>query len=277
MPNINWSRRRRGTLRAAAQRRRWADRRPPNMPDALYDQIGQTYTSTRQPDPRIAAAIAAVLGNADTMVNVGAGAGAYELVGKPLVGVEPSWQMIQQRSRGGSPVVQAVAEALPFGAGTFDVAFAVLTLHHWADWRLGLAEMKRVAKRVVVFAFDPNALANFWLTGTYFPEIVELDRKRSPSIAEIAHELGGCSVDQVPIPHDCVDGFLAAFWRRPETYLDPGVRASISSFALLDQSTVTRGVARLESDLKSGAWEWRFGYLRSLDALDAGYRLLATH
>jgi SAM-dependent methyltransferase len=247
------------------------------MPDALYDQIGQTYTSTRHPDPRIAAAIATKLGSANTLVNVGAGAGAYEPAGKPLVGIEPSWQMIQQRSRGASPVVQAVAEALPFRAGTFDVALAVLTLHHWADWRQGLAEMKRVARRVVVFAVDASALNSFWLTETYFPEIIELDRRRSPSIAEIVDELGNCGVEKVPVPHDCVDGFLAAFWRRPETYLDPRVRASISGFALLEQGTVARGVARLESDIKSGAWEGRFGYLMSLDAIDVGYRLLATH
>jgi SAM-dependent methyltransferase len=180
------------------------------MPDALYDQIGHAYTSTRHADPRIAAAIVAALGDAEAMVNVGAGAGSYEPIGRLLIGVEPSWQMIQQRSRGASPVVQAVAEALPFRASTFDVAFAVLTLHHWADWRQGLTEMKRVAGRVVVFAFDPSVLDNFWLTRTYFPGIIELDRKRSPSIAEIVHELGDCRVDQIPIPHDCVDGFLAA-------------------------------------------------------------------
>jgi SAM-dependent methyltransferase len=170
-----------------------------------------------------------------------------------------------------------MAEALPFRASTFDVALAVLTLHHWADWRLGLAEMKRVARRVVVFTFDPNALGDFWLTATYFPEIIELDRKRSPSIADIVGQLGKCSVEPIPIPHKCVDGFLAAFWRRPETYLDPAVRASISGFALLDEDSVNRGVARLESDLQSGVWEQRFGYLRSLDTLDAGYRLLATN
>jgi SAM-dependent methyltransferase len=247
------------------------------MPDAVYDNIGRTYIATRHPDPRIAAAIVAALGNADAMVNVGAGAGAYEPIGRPLIGVEPSWQMIQQRSCRASPVVQAVAEALPFRARTFDVAFAILTLHHWTDWRRGLAEMKRVARRAVVFAFDPNALESFWLTETYFPGIIELDRRRSPSVAEVAHELGDCSVEQIPIPHDCVDGFLAAFWRRPETYLDPVVRASMSGFALLDQASVTRGIALLESDLRSGAWERRFGHLRSLDALDAGYRLLVTH
>jgi SAM-dependent methyltransferase len=175
-----------------------------------------------------------------------------------------------------SPVVQAVAESLPFRTRTFDVALAVLTLHHWSDWRVGLAEMKRVATRVVVFAFDTSALGNFWLTQTYLPEIIELDRKRSPSIAEMVNELGGCSVDPVPVPHNCIDGFLAAFWRRPETYIDPAVRASISRFALLDRETISRGVARLQSDLESGAWDRHFGQLRSLDAIDAGYRLLAT-
>jgi len=175
-----------------------------------------------------------------------------------------------------SPVIQAVAEALQFRAATFDAALAVLTLHHWADWRLGLAEMKRVATRVVVFAFDPDALDDFWLTQRYFPEIIDLDRKRSPSIAELAHELGDCSVASVPIPHDCVDGFLAAFWRRPATYLDPAVRTRISGFALLDPETVARGIARLQSDLETGAWDQRFGNLWSLDTIDAGYRLLAT-
>ena len=174
------------------------------------------------------------------------------------------------------PVIQAVAEALPFRAATFEAALAVLTQHHWADWRLGLAEMKRVATRVVIFAFDPHALDNFWLTQRYFPEIIDLDRKRSPSIAALEHELGNCSVDSVAIHHDCVDGFLAAFWRRPDAYVDPAVRASMSGFALLDQETVARGITRLQSDLETGAWDRRFGHLRSLDTIDAGYRLLAT-
>jgi len=212
----------------------------------------------------------------DSIVNVGAGTGAYERVGKSLIAVEPSWQMILQRSRVAAPVVQAVAEALPFRPGTFDVALAVLTLHHWSDWRTGIAEMKRAARRIVVYAFDVNAREPFWLTNTYFPEIDELDRRRSPAMSEILEELGDCSIDPVPIPADCVDGFLAAFWRRPERYLDPKVRASISGLALLDAGTVARGVARLETDLESGVWEKRFGHLRSLDALDAGYRLLAT-
>jgi len=245
------------------------------MPDSLYDRIGQTYTSTRQQDPRIASAILSRLGTG-TIVNVGAGAGAYEPIGRRLVAVEPSWRMIQQRSREAAPAVQGVAEALPFRTRTFDVAMAVLTLHHWRDWRAGLAEMRRVAKRAVLFAFDADALEHFWLTGHYFPEIIEIDRQRSPSIDDIANELGECRLETVPVPHDCVDGFLAAFWRRPEAYADPRVRASISAFALLEEATVSRGMTRLQSDLESGEWERRFGHVRALDTLDAGYRLLST-
>ena len=245
------------------------------MTQALYDQIGRSYTSTRHPDQRIAAAILNALGDAGPVVTVGAGAGAYEPVGS-LVAVEPSWRMIRQRPNGAASVAQASAEALPFGAATFDAALAVLTLHHWTDWRAGLDEMKRVANRLVIFTFDPSEVHKYWLIEAYFPEIAELDQGRCPTVAEIVRHLGDCRVDRIPIPHDCVDGFLAAFWRRPEAYLDPGVRAGISSFALLDQDVVARGVAQLEADLESGQWERRFGYIRSLDSLDIGYQLLVT-
>jgi len=246
------------------------------MAQHLYDQIGHQYTSTRRADPRIAGAILGALGDADSVVNVGAGAGAYEPVDRLLVAVEPSWKMIEQRLGKASLIVQASAEALPFPVGTFDAGMAVLTLHHWADWRRGLAEMKRVAGRLVIFMIDPRA-GTFWLTRSYFPEIVELDRGRCPSVGEVVDHLGDCDVHHVAIPHDCVDGFLAAFWRRPEAYLDSRVRAGMSGFALLDQDVVDRGVARLRSDLESGAWDRRFGHLRSLDALDVCYRLLVTN
>jgi SAM-dependent methyltransferase len=246
------------------------------MAHTLYDQIGRHYTSTRRPDPRIATAIVDALGDADSVVNVGAGAGAYEPVGRSLVAVEPSWQMIRQRE-GASWAVQASAEALPFPAETFDAAMAVLTLHHWTDWRGGLDEMKRVADRLVIFTIEPSQVGNFWLTESYFPEIVGLDRGRCPSVDEIVEYVGDCSVEHIAIPSDCTDGFLAAFWRRPEAYLDPGVRAGMSGFALLDQDVVARGVARLKSDLESGTWERRFGHIRSLNALDVCYRLLVTN
>jgi hypothetical protein len=136
--------------------------------------------------------------------------------------------------------------------------------------------MQRVAKRLVLFTIDPVSVGNFWLTRTYFPEIVRLDQGRCPSIAELVSHAGECRVEHIAIPHDCADGFLAAFWRRPEAYLDPAVRAGMSGFALLDQEVVARGVGRLKTDLESGAWEQRFGALRSLDALDVCYRLVVT-
>src|SRR5262245_57795773 len=245
-------------------------------PQALYDQIGQTYTSTRHPDPRIASAIWRALADAETVVNVGAGAGAYEPTDRAVIAVEPSWHMIRQREAGSSPIVQAPAERLPFRDGTFDAALAVLTLHHWTDWRGGLDEMRRVANRLVVFHFEPGDVGAFWLTEVYFPEIVELDRGRCPSVADLVRYVGGCRVERIAIPHDCADGFLAAFWRRPEAYLDPRVRAGISGFARLDQDVVAHGIARLKADLESGAWEERFGHIRSLDSLDVCYRLLVT-
>ncbi len=246
------------------------------MPEALYDEIGRTYTSTRRSDPRIAAAITRALGDARTVVNVGAGAGAYEPTDLSIFSVEPSWHMIRQRAAGTSQVVQASAEALPFRDGTFDAALALLTLHHWTDWRRGVDEMRRVANRLVAFTFEPGEVGNFWLTDAYFPEIVELDRGRCPSVTDLVRHLGNCRVERIAIPHDCVDGFLAAYWRRPEAYLDQRVRAGISGFALLDQDVVTRGVARLKADLESGAWERRFGHIRQFAALDVCYRLLVT-
>jgi len=242
---------------------------------ALYDRIGHVYTRTRRADERIAAMIWRGLGNARTVINVGAGAGSYEPPDCRVVAVEPSWRMIQQRS-GIVPVVCGVAAALPFPDGAFDAALAILTLHHWADWRSGLTEMRRVARRRVVVTIDPAELDNFWLTASYLQEIGELDRRRFPPLADIVRALRPCHVEPIPIPHDCTDGFLAAYWRRPEAYLDPSVRAGISSLVLLDHDVVTRGVARLRSDLDSGAWDERFGDLREADVLDVGYRLVVA-
>jgi len=246
------------------------------MTQALYDRVGATYTATRQPDPRIAAAVWRGFGSAARVVNVGAGAGAYEPTDRLVIAVEPSRRMIEQRPAGAAAAIQASAEALPLRSGTFDAALAVLTLHHWQDWRRGLDEMRRVADRLVILTFELEALGNFWLTQTYFPEIVELSRGQCPSVDAVAAHIGDCRVERVPVPHDCADGFLAAYWRRPEAYLDPNVRAGMSGFSLLAANAANRGVARLRADLESGEWERRFGHLRRLEAIDVCYRLLVT-
>jgi SAM-dependent methyltransferase len=249
---------------------------------AVYDAIGTGYVAHRQADPRIALEIRAALDNAARVVNVGAGAGSYEPSDLDVVAVEPSWEMIRQRPprqrpQGRSVTVQAVAERLPFPDGAFDAALAVLTVHHWADRRGGLAELARVARRVVVVTWDPACRDSFWLTTEYLPEIVEFDLPRFPSLSELAESLGGeITTQALPVPHDCVDGFLGAFWRRPDAYLDPAVRSAMSCFAQLPAERVDRGLSRLADDLRTERWEARFGHLRDQDSADLGYRLVVA-
>jgi SAM-dependent methyltransferase len=209
-------------------------------------------------------------------VNVGAGAGSYEPRHGRVVAVEPSWAMIRQRPLGAGRAVQAYAEALPFGDRAFDAALAILTVHHWSDRERGLAELRRVARRVVLFTWDPAAADRFWLTTEYFPGIVALDLPRFPPMRELAARLGRVQVQPVPIPADCADGFLGAWWRRPEAYLDPATRRGISSFAQIPRAQLMRGLRELRADLRSGAWDRRHGHLRQAAELDLGYRLVVA-
>jgi SAM-dependent methyltransferase len=249
----------------------------PVTPDALplYDRIGANYTAVRREDPRLAAAIGAALGNARTVVNVGAGAGAYEPKDRRVLAVEPSAAMIGQRPPGAAPCVQGEAEELPFRDGAADAGLAVLTIHHWRDQTSGLAELRRIARRrVVAFTWDPAARGAFWLTTEYFPEMLDLDVPRFPTMATLRRCLGATRVTPVPIPPECRDGFLGAYWRRPEAYLDPLVRGAISSFVHLGQERVQAGLARLADDLGSGRWEAQHGRLRERESLDLGYCLV---
>ena len=240
---------------------------------ALYDEIGVGYAGHRQPDPRIAAQLMDALGNARSVVNVGAGAGSYEPRDRRVFAVEPSGEMIRQRPAGSAPAVRGSALPLPFDDDAFDAALAVLTIHHWPDPAAGLGELARVAKRVVLLTFD-TAAKSFWLVSDYFPAIGELDRRNMPPIDRVREALVGASVRPLPVPHDCVDGFLGAYWRRPHAYLDGRVRAAISSFALIDG--VDEGVARLRRDLEDGTWERRNGALLDEPELDIGYRIVVA-
>ncbi len=238
----------------------------------LYDRIGATYSATRRADPRLAARIEAAVGEGSVLC-VGAGTGSYEPPSTVLA-VEPSTVMIAQRSASAAPCLQAFAEDLPIPTGSYDVALAVLTLHHWSDLDRGLAELQRVARRVVILTWDAAHVDRFWLLRDYFPETIAWERERMPAVELVAARLGA-RVEVVAIPHDCADGFLCAYWRRPAAYLDPAVRAGISYFAQLGNAT-DEGIARLGDDLRSGAWERRNRGLLDLDELDVGYRLLTT-
>ncbi len=241
------------------------------MTQPLYDTIGTGYANLRRADPRIAEAIAKALGDAETVINIGAGAGSYEPPGRTILAVEPSERMVAQRPKEAAPCLRAVAGALPIKSAAADAAMASLTIHHWPDWRQGLREMRRIARRrVVLFTFDPDA-NTFWLTRDYVPAIAALDRKWMPKIDDLAVELGPCTVTPVPVPYDCTDGFLGAYWRKPEAYLDAKLRSSMSSFALVDSKA---GLDKLAQDLASGAWTKANGHLLTQDALDIGYRLL---
>ena len=240
----------------------------------LYDEIGVGYGNYRRPEPRFAASILEALGEAESVVNVGAGAGSYEPTDRPVVAVEPSLEMIRQRAAGSAPVVQASALHLPFPNGAFGAALAVLTVHHWPDLQRGLAELDRVARhRCVVLTHDPSA--SFWLIEDYFPEMVEIIQRTLPPVSELCGASGDAEVHPLLVPHDCVDGFLCAYWRRPHAYLDPGVRSAISIFSMV--SDVEPGLARLRSDLEDGTWEHRHGDLHARSELDLGYRLVITH
>jgi SAM-dependent methyltransferase len=247
----------------------------PKSDPATYDVIGRGYASRRVPDPRIAAHIWSALGDAKRICNVGAGTGSYEPPDREVVAVEPSREMIAQR-RGQHRVVRARAESLPFADGTFDAAMALLTVHHWEDLAAGIAELRRIAPLRVLLTFDPLHQNDFWLVRDYLPEIQELELTRAARIETLVELLGGAEVRVVPIPWDCTDGFQAASWRRPEAYLNPQTRASISTLAMLPEALVERAVGRLAADLKSGSWARRNQALLNRDEMDYSYRLLVS-
>ena len=241
--------------------------------NTAYDTIGVNYSDLRRPDARIAHQIDRALGSAGTVLNVGAGAGSYEPEGRQVTAVEPSQEMIRQRSASAAPVVQGYAEDLRFDDASFDASMAVLTVHHWADREKGLKEMRRVTRgRIVLLTYDP-AFRGFWLLD-YFPELVTLDEAQMPRLEDYVTWLGPVDVEAVPIPHDCTDGFLSAYWRRPAAYLDPKVRAAMSPFWQLGD--VSEGLVKLEGDLKTGVWAERNARLLDLEACDCGYRLVTT-
>jgi len=241
-----------------------------------YEQHGTTYTRHRRADPRIAARIHAALGDAGTVLNVGAGAGSYEPRDRWVLAVEPSATMRAQRPPDAAPAVDARAEALPFDDDAFDAAMACVTIHHWEPPGAGLAELRRVARGpVVVFTFELDALPAW--QQEHLHEGLVIERPRFPAIADVAVALGGRTrVEHIPTPGDCEDGFFEAFWRRPEALLDPAIRASQSMWALLGPGVEERIVARLADALASGAWDAEHGHLRELDSYDGALRLVVS-
>jgi SAM-dependent methyltransferase len=239
---------------------------------AKYDVIGINYADLRKPDPRIARRIVDALGPSRTVLNVGAGTGSYEPADRAVTAVEPSGEMIRKRGPSRAPAIQASAGQLPFPDGNFDASMAILTIHHWPDKAAGLHEMRRVTRGpIVLLTFDPAQRP--WLTD-YLPELAALDQAQMPAISDYERWLGPVRIETVAVPHDCCDGFLYAYWRRPAAYLDAHIRSGSSSFWSI--GTAQAGLEKLKRDIESGAWERRYAPLLELDDYDAGYRLVVA-
>jgi SAM-dependent methyltransferase len=242
-----------------------------------YDRIGSGYGRFRKADPRITAQIMTALDDARTVVNVGAGTGSYEPPDRIVVAVEPSEEMAKQRPPGAAPCIRAAAERLPLFDQSFDAAMGVLTIHHWPDPVSGLRELLRVARRIVLFAYEPAIHSRFWLWQEYFPAAVRTAAASEMPVAQVVEVIGADRVEPVLVPHDCCDGFGPAYWRRPAAYLDPDVRNCISGLARLPANDLEPGLTRLRHDLESGAWQDRHRDLLHRNTIDAGLRLIVRH
>jgi len=240
-----------------------------------YDRIGVSYSYVRRADPRFEAAIWEALGDAQTVLNIGAGAGSYEPKDREVIAVEPSPVMIAQRPATAAPAIQGVAEAIPLEDKSVDATMGVFTMQHWDDVDHGLTEVLRVTrKRIAFLTLDLDMTAQMWLCRHYLPEIIEHDRKAFPTIAHLQTVLPNVEVETVPVPADCTDGFLVALWSQPEAHLDPNVRRASSTWHRLQRAVIQNGLDRLRHDLDSGEWDRRYGHLRTLDMLDVGLRLV---
>ena len=251
------------------------------MTKPVYDQLGRGYGQVRRPDPRIGASIDAALGDARSVLNVGAGPGSYEPADREVTAVEPSAEMIAQRPPGSAPIVKATAEELPFGDDSFDAAMAIISDHHWSDRTAGLREMLRVARRrVLILNTDPGLARGFWLTRDYLPGFVGLIPERYRELGyweqELRRLLGDLAVGTVPIPHDCRDGFYQSYWRRPDAYLDRRIRDGISVFYRLPPGEVSSAFEQLDRDLNDGKWATRNADLLDKPELDLGLRLASA-
>jgi len=243
-----------------------------------YEKIGIEYSHIRKTEPTIANQIVKALGNAKTVLNMGAGTGSYEPQDRYVIAIEPSFKMRGQRPRNIPPALLGNSDFIPFDDQSFDASMAMITIHHWVDLAQGLRELRRVTRnQILILTFDPNELDNFW-NAQYFPELVAIEKKRFPKMETLKKLLGGLvEVEPVPIPLDCSDGFQEAFYGRPESFLDPKVRKSQSAWGFLYPGEEDKMVKRLEEDLRSGAWDEKFGQFRTQPSYIGSLRLLIAH
>ena len=244
--------------------------------DVDYRQTGGSYAAFRRPDERIARRVHDALGDARTVLNVGAGAGSYEPVHLEVTAVEPSETMRSQRPPHLATAIDAVAESLPFEDGAFDAAMTTFSVHQWGDLETGLRELRRVTRGpIAILTCDPALVEDFWLS-EYAPKVLSTEARRYPSPERISAGLGSLEISSVPVPLDCSDGFNEAYYGRPEMLLIPEARSACSAWSFLTESETKAAVDLLASDLASGAWDERHGPLRSQSSYDGSLVLIVS-
>ena len=245
---------------------------------ADYDRQAQSYSLIRKPDPRIEAVVHQALGEARSVLNVGAGTGSYEPLDRHVVAIEPSATMRSQRPAHLAPALIATADHIPFDDNSFDASMAMLTVHHWPDLEKGLGEMRRVTRGpCLVMSFDPDAHTDFWMFD-YVPEMQIVEQQRYPKLNRIEAGLGGrCEVIALPVALDCTDRFQVALYGRPEAFLDEAVRRSQSAWNFLEDGVEDRFVAQLAADLRDGTWDKNYGHLRDQAFITCQLRLVVAH
>ena len=246
--------------------------------DVDYGKHGQGYARIRRTDPRIAAWVHRALGDARTILNVGAGAGSYEPADRYVVAIEPSETMRAQRPKHLAPAIHGIAEQLPLDDQSVDASMALVTVHQWQHLDQGLRELRRVTRGpIVVLTFDGDALDRYWLAD-YAPELMAVERRRYPGIETIEKRLGGATeVQVIPIPTDCVDGFTEAYYARPESFLYSAVRRSQSAWSFVSEKDQLRIVQTLGDDLKSGTWDRKYGAWRTKPSFEGSLRLIVSN
>lgn len=246
--------------------------------DVDYAVIGAGYATKRRTDPRLAARVHAALGPAQTILNVGAGAGSYEPTDRRVIPIEPSEAMRQQRPSALAPAINGRAEALPLDDKSVDASMAIITVHQWQDLEAGLAELHRVTRGpIVVVTFDGDALDRFWLAD-YAPELIAAERRRYPAIDLLADRLSTPSrratVETLAVPIDCVDGFTEAFYARPERFLDHEVTRAQSAWSFVGPAAKQRFTQQLADDLRTGRWDDRYRAWRTMPAFEGSLRMI---
>jgi SAM-dependent methyltransferase len=256
----------------------WWPMAEPPAGDVDYAVIGAGYATRRRTDPRLAARVHAALGHAVTVLNVGAGAGSYEPTDRRVIPVEPSEAMRSQRPPGLARAIDARAEALPLDDKSVDAAMAIITVHQWQDLEAGLRELHRVTRGpIVVVTFDGDALDRFWLAD-YAPELIAAERRRYPAIDLLVERLSTpnrrATVETLPIPIDCVDGFTEAFYARPERFLDPDVTRAQSAWSFVGPEAKQRFTQQLADDVRTGRWDDRYRAWRTMPAFEGSLRMI---